>query len=173
MSTAASAAVHLIKQRYGVRLQVDGQPRSWVPPSGDGAGALLDDLAVVGTGLPDQLAAAISSVARSGGDGLLVAVLGEIPEAEVKAMSRMSRGGTRGVAILLRTTAWTTVSGREAQRADSQRAAAMRLLRESGWSVVEAGPEETATQVWARLGDLGRSSSVDSPTQLAAREVAS
>ena len=54
-------------------------------------------------------------------------------------------------------TAWTTVSPRETQRADQQRAAAMRLLHEAGWAVAEAGPEETATQVWSRLGDLGRS----------------
>jgi uncharacterized protein (DUF58 family) len=177
VSTAASAAVHLVKQRYGVRMQVDRQPRSWVPPSGDGAGALLDDLAVVNTGLPDQLAAASAAVGRAGGDGLVVAVLGEIPEAEAKALARMGRGGTRGVAILLRTTAWSTVSPREAQRADQQRAAAMRLLHESGWAVAEAGPEETATQVWARLGDLGRpvapSADGSAATQYAAREVAS
>jgi uncharacterized protein (DUF58 family) len=177
VSTAASAAVHLIKQRYGVRLQVDGRARSWVPPSGDGAGTLLDDLAVVGTGLPDELAAAIGSVARAGGDGLIVAVLGEVPEAEAKALARMGRNGARGVAIMLRTTAWTTVSAREAQRADSQRAAAIRLLREAGWSVAEAGPEETATQVWARLGSLDRpvAPPVDTTaaTPFAAREVAS
>lgn len=154
VSAAASVAVHLAGQRYGVRLALDERPAGWTGPySGDGAGQLLDALAVVDLGRSQDLTGAITAMARSGGDGLVVAVLGECGEDEANAMARMVRRSGRGVAILLRTTAWGALPERNPAEVDEQRRRAAAILRDSGWVVTEAGPEETVRQAWDRVAD--------------------
>ncbi len=152
VSAAASVAVHLAGQRYGVRLVIDERPAGWTGPyTGDGAGQLLDELAVVGFGEPHDLTGAISAMARTGGDGLVVAVLGEVGEDEATALARMVRQTGRVVAILLRTTAWGSLPPRQAADLDDARTRAAAVLRSGGWIVTEAGPDETVRQVWDRV----------------------
>lgn len=152
VSAAASVAVHLSGMRYGVRLLLDGQPATWTAPyAHDGAGTLLEELAVCHWGGPEGLTGAVSTLTRTGGDGLVVAVLGEVEEEEVTALARIGRQGARGMAILLRTTAWTALPQRRAAELDSQRARMAGVLRSGGWSVTEAGPEETVVESWDRL----------------------
>ncbi|MFN0284795.1 MAG: DUF58 domain-containing protein [Kineosporiaceae bacterium] len=152
VSAAASVAVHLANQRYGVRLVSDERPAGWTGPySGDGAGQLLDELAVVGFGEPRDLTGAITAMARTGGDGLVVAVLGEIGEDEAIALARTGRQAGRGIAVLLRTTVWGPLPPRRAAELDDERARAAAILRSGGWVVTEAGPDETVRQAWDRV----------------------
>jgi uncharacterized protein (DUF58 family) len=151
VSAAASAAVHLSGQRYGVRLLLDDSPASWTGPySGDGAGELLDELAVVTWAGPQVLSGAVTALTRTGGDGLVVAVLGEVGEDEVTPLARLGRQGARGVAILLRTTQWAPLPQRRAAELDEGRERAAAVLRSAGWAVAEAGPRETISEVWLR-----------------------
>ncbi len=152
VSAAASVAVHLANQRYGVRLVIDERPAGWTGPySGDGAGQLLDELAVVGFGEPRDLTGAITAMARTGGDGLVVAVLGEIGEDEAIALARTGRQAGRGIAVLLRTTVWGPLPPRRAAELDDERARAAAILRSGGWVVTEAGPDETVRHAWDRV----------------------
>lgn len=154
VSAAASVAVHLAGQRYGVRLVVDERPAGWTGPySGDGAGQLLDELAVVDLGDAPDLNGAVTAMARTGGDGLVVAVLGECGEEEATALAMMGRRTGRGIAILLRTTAWGPAPDRAGGEADENRRRAAAVLRSGGWVVTEAGPEETVRQAWDRVAD--------------------
>ncbi len=152
VSAAASAAVHLASHGYGVRILQDEQDAAWsARGSGEGVGSLLDQLAVVNPGGPDLLSDAVTGLSRAGGDGLVVAVLGECEEADVRALARMGQQGTRGVAILLRTTAWAALPPRRTGEIDQHRDAAAGLLSAGGWVVTTAGTEETVTTVWRRI----------------------
>jgi uncharacterized protein (DUF58 family) len=152
VSAAASVAVHLSGQRYGLRLLLDGTSAGWASSNvTDGGGAVLDELAVVRLGGPRELTEAIATLARTGGDGMVVAVLGESPEDEVAALAGLGRHGGRGVAILLRTPEWAgTLPERRAAELDEQRARNLEVLRAGGWSVAEAGAADSVPDVWAR-----------------------
>jgi uncharacterized protein (DUF58 family) len=151
VSVAASAALSLTEQRYGVRLLLDERPAGWNPPfASDGAAQLLDRLAVAEEGGPQVLAGALSVLARTGGDGLVVAVLGEIEEDVATALARVGGRGTRGVALLARTTAWAALPPSRATELDTIRARVMATLRSGGWSVADAGPADEVPLAWAR-----------------------
>jgi uncharacterized protein (DUF58 family) len=152
VSAAASVAVHLSGHRYGLRLLLDGRPAGWATAdAADGGGAVLDDLAVVRLGGPRELADAVATLTRTGGDGMVVAVLGEAPQDEVNALAALGRHGARGVAILLRTTEWSAgLPERRAAELDEQRAHNAEVLRAGGWSVAEAGAADPVPEVWAR-----------------------
>ena len=53
-----------------------------------------------------------------------------------------------GIALLLRTTAWTALPPGRAAEFDERRAKAAAILRQADWRVAEAGPERTVTQAW-------------------------
>ena len=149
---AASIGVALAGQRYGIRLVVDERPAAWTDPSsGERAGKLLDELAVATWTGPESLTAAVATLTRGYGDGLVIAVLGEVGEDEAGALARLVLSGARGIAILLRTTAWTTLPAQPAAELDDRRDRAACMLRSGGWLVTDAGPEETIVQVWHRV----------------------
>ena len=158
VSAAASIGVHLAGLRYGVRLLVDEKPSGWTGPyQGDSAGVILDQLAVAELTGPQVLTGAITTLARTGGDGLLVAVLGEVGEDVALPLARLGRQGARGVAILLATTQWAAVPAARAAELDAQRAKVTAVLRDGGWAVAEASPRETVTEVWDRISVAGAS----------------
>ncbi|HEX2805237.1 MAG TPA: DUF58 domain-containing protein [Kineosporiaceae bacterium] len=152
VSAAASVAVSLADQRYGVRLLLDNRPATWTSPfQGDSSGQLLDNLAVVEAGGHQLLPGAVAALSRTGGDGLIVAVLGEVDDAVATALARLGRQGARGIALLLRTTDWDTLPARRAADLDTERTQAAAVLTSGGWSVTEAGAHETVAAVWARV----------------------
>jgi uncharacterized protein (DUF58 family) len=150
VSAAASVAVHFAGIKHGVRL--DERPSTWSNPhSGEAAGELLDRMAMVGMNDDDALEAGIGLLRRTGGDGLMVAVLGEIDEAKAGQLAYLGQDGRPGVAILIRTEEWTARPGvRALTGASITRERAAAILRDSGWLVAEAGPGDTVTDVWAR-----------------------
>ena len=156
VSMAASVGVHLAGQRYGLRLLLDERAARWAATTPtEGAGEVLDQLAVVDLGGPTQLSGAINALTRTGGDGLVVAVLGEASEQDVTALATLGRG-TSGVAVLLRTPQWSGgLPQHRAARLDEQRAQNARLLRGAGWAVAEAGVDESVPEVWARATGAG------------------
>src|SRR4051794_7171364 len=152
VSAAASVAVHLAAQRYGLRLLLDDSSPGWTTASSiDGAGHVLDELAVVRLGGPKDLSDAVTTLTRTRGDGMVVAVLGEAAEDELEALATLGRHGARGVAILLRTPEWSTgVPEHRLERLAQARDRGAERLRAGGWSVVEAGVGDTVPEVWNR-----------------------
>jgi uncharacterized protein (DUF58 family) len=150
ISAAASVGVHLAGNRYGVRLLHDDRPSEWTPVEGnDSAAMLLDDLAVLTPGDDGCLQQAMAALVRSGGDGLVVAVLGEVTEHDALTLARLGRQGTRGIAILLATTAWSQLPRARAAQLDRERATAQAILVNGGWAVAEATPQRSIPEVWA------------------------
>jgi uncharacterized protein (DUF58 family) len=152
VSAAASVAVSLAGQRYGVRVLVDGAPESWTAcHEKDGGAQLLDRFATIEEGEAPALAAAVDTLARTGGDGLVVAVLGETPVEVAACLARLGQRGPRGLALLLRTTGWASLPGPERTALDEERAHAATVLAEGGWAVAECSADETPAAVWSRL----------------------
>jgi uncharacterized protein (DUF58 family) len=158
VSAAASVAVHLAGQRYGLRLLTDESPAGWSTASAvEGAGTVLDELAVVRLGGPRRLSDSVTTLTRTGGDGMVVVVLGEAAQDEVEALATLGRHGARGVAILLRTPEWSTgVPERTLESLQQTREHNAEALRAAGWSVVEAGAADTVPEVWARATGTGQ-----------------
>jgi uncharacterized protein (DUF58 family) len=152
VSAAASVAVHLAGQRYGVRLLTDDTTAGWTTASAsDGAGAVLDDLAVVRLMGPGALADAVTTLTRTGGDGMVVAILGEGAEEEVEALAVLGRHGARCVAILLRTPEWSAgMAERRLDRLVRTREHNTEVLRAAGWWVAEAGSGDEIPDIWSR-----------------------
>jgi uncharacterized protein (DUF58 family) len=151
VSAAASVAVLLAGHGYGVRILTDSRPAAWTSPGpgqARGSGSLLDMLAVLRPTEHRSLDDAIRVLSRGGGDGLVVAVLGETDVATARALAHGSRGGGRGIAMVLRTTAWAQLPPGRAATIDTARREALRLLDAGGWLVGEASPDQSVTQVW-------------------------
>jgi uncharacterized protein (DUF58 family) len=156
VSAAASVAVHFAGLQHGVRLILGGEPTGWTNPhSGEAAGELLDRMAVVEVGADDALAGGVDQLRRSRGDGIIVAVLGEVDEAVVARLAQLGQEGVPGIVVLMRTEEWLAQGHRMADPAGHRRRVAL-MLRESGWLVAEAGAAETMTDAWARALGLDR-----------------
>ena len=150
VSAAASAAVWLAGQQYGVRVLVDSHAPGWLGPHGDAAGQLLDHLAIVEQSGPQTLPAAVSTLVRGQGDGVVVAVLGEVDEQVATALARLGRQGVRGIALLVCTTQWAALPAHRAAELDGERAKVAAVLSSGGWSVGLASANDTVATVWAR-----------------------
>jgi uncharacterized protein (DUF58 family) len=151
VSAAASVATYLSTQRYGLRLLRDDHSSGWSAPGDpEGAGRILDDLAVMRLGGPSELRDAVTALTRTGGDGMVVAVLGDAPQDDVRALAMLARG-TRGVAILLHTSQWSgDLPEKRISKLDHLRDENVRMLRAAGWAVAEAGAGDSIPDVWAR-----------------------
>lgn len=185
VTMAASVAAHLVTQNYGVRLLTDAAPATWSRPQAPEEVTQLQDRLAVTQLRPDPPAApgrqrrdslddALRVLLSAGGDGLVVAVLGEVDAGHVEALTRLGRRGVPCVAVLLRVAEWAGSDGTAGPVADrdagpstgpstgpdappSRARPDTRLrpdeargrLEDAGWLVAEAGPESVGTQVWA------------------------
>jgi uncharacterized protein (DUF58 family) len=152
VSAAASVALSLAGQRHSIRLLLDERPGHWTTPyRADNGDDLLDRFAMVDTGPEQRLAGAVSTLTAAGGDGLVVAVLGEIDDEVASALARLGRQGTRGVALLLRTTDWAPLPARQAAELDAERTHATAVLVSGGWAVTECALGESPATAWSRI----------------------
>ncbi|MFB7663495.1 DUF58 domain-containing protein [Kitasatospora sp. NPDC056138] len=153
---AASVGVHLMELGYQTRLLTD---TGWsVPGTGNGAatvgesaGLLLDTLAVIeqsdGSGFQRA-----EEVLRAGGEGLLVAVLGELDEDQLARLGRLRRRAGAGIAFLLSTATWAGLRPVLPDAPDDQATRRIDLLRDAGWIVLPAGSNDSVPDLW-RLAD--------------------
>jgi uncharacterized protein (DUF58 family) len=149
VSAAASVAVHFTDVKHGVRLILDGRPSTWSNPhSGEAAGEMLDRMAVVSFGEENALDAGIEQIRRGAGDGVIVAVLGEIDEEKAQQLAHLGHSGKPGIAILIRTEDWSARTTRLANSHATDRKRLIALLRDAGWAVAEASAGQSVTDVW-------------------------
>jgi uncharacterized protein (DUF58 family) len=152
VSAAASAAAQLANDGYAIRILTDDRAPSWTAPMLAAGGTLLDQLAVVSTGSDRDLESALSLLLRTGGDGLVVAVLGEVDDDAARSLGRLVHEGTPGVALMIRTTGWATPPPGRAAAIDEQHDRVAKRLQIAGWRVGQAGPTDTVTQAWTQAG---------------------
>jgi uncharacterized protein (DUF58 family) len=172
---SASVAVHMLERGYSVRLLTDTGSSVPGPDGGgfgadssDAAGIMLDTLAVVDHSDGAGLSRAHDAL-RAGSEGLLVAFLGDLDEEQAAIVGRMRQRTGGAVAFVMDSSAWTSRESLESldpaypdvppPGADTRAAAgdaesgarrAVRILREAGWTVLQASAGDGLTELWQR-----------------------
>ncbi|QER88511.1 DUF58 domain-containing protein [Streptomyces tendae] len=164
VSGAASVLVHMLERGFSVRLLTD--TGSVVPGEGsdgfsgihqesaDAAGLMMDTLAVVDHSDEEDLSRAYD-VLRSGGEGLLVAFLGDLDEEQAAVLARMRQRSGGAVAFLLNSEDWLREPS-DVPGASDPGEERLRMLRESGWTAVAVPRGVSVEHVW-RQADRERS----------------
>jgi hypothetical protein len=151
VAAMASIGSHLSREGFGVRLVSDvGEELSGF--SFDAMtgtpfeGLLLDRLALVTSSGNHQLASGFTAIRRGGGEGLVIAVLGALSDADLDACARFRHHASACIAILLDTSSWTsTPTG--GRTVDEVRA----LLVSAGWRVVVAQSRSDLRSLWTNV----------------------
>ncbi|ARZ70552.1 DUF58 domain-containing protein [Streptomyces sp. HU2014] len=158
VSGAASAAVHLLERGFAVRLLTDTGGVLPGPDGGggahgtsDAAGLMLDTLAVVDHSAGDGLSPAYDALLR-GGEGLLVAFLGGLDEAETAVVARMRGRSRAAVAFVLDPAAWAADARAHDPRAREAAEGRLRVLREAGWAALPVAPGASLPELWRLAG---------------------
>ncbi|MFD7990973.1 DUF58 domain-containing protein [Streptomyces mexicanus] len=158
VSGAASVMVHMLEQGFSVRLLTD--TGSSVPGEGgdgfagasqesaDAAGLMMDTLAVIdhsdGAGLSRAY-----DVLRGGNEGLLVAFLGDLDEAQAAVAAKMRQRSGGAVAFVLDSGAWLRETAGAPGTADGTEER-LRMLRDAGWTAVSVPRGAELADVWRR-----------------------
>ena len=140
VSAAASVATALASAGTGVRVVSGERAGGWAEGPSAAAAGMLDDLADVQLGGDGELDAALRAVAASGQDGLVVAVLGRLGDADLVALAGVPQRGVRAVALLM--------GERPGPRSQEPGPA----LQRAGWTVLDAGRDGSVAPAWSRLG---------------------
>ncbi|MDH2428622.1 DUF58 domain-containing protein [Sphaerisporangium sp. TRM90804] len=145
VSAAASIGVQLARDGLGLRLVTD-QGAQHLGDLGGGQ-SLLDALAVVRQSSARTLDTGVSALRQGGGDGLIVAVVGELDAAEAHALARLRNGGVTGVAVVLDVATWQHVPAHHAG-GDESFETARAVLAGAGWRVVRLPAGTSLASVW-------------------------
>ncbi|MEU3981861.1 DUF58 domain-containing protein [Streptomyces sp. NPDC026672] len=165
VSGAASALVHMLERGYSVRLLTD--TGSSVPGEGsdgfagasqesaDAAGLMMDTLAVIDHSDGSGLSRAYD-VLCGGGEGLLIAFLGDLDEEQAAVVAKMRQRSGAAVAFVLDPDVWVRETG-GAPEADDPHEERLRLLRDAGWTAVGVPRGSALSDLW-RQADRERTS---------------
>jgi uncharacterized protein (DUF58 family) len=163
ISAAASVGLHLAQRGFDVRLVTDsGGEVSSAALGGVGFdGALLDVLAALSPSTGAGLHIGVEATQRTGGQGLIVAVLGAIGPDDADRLVRLRTANrSTGIALLLDTDTWTASTSTSS---GTDRARVIPMLAGAGWQVVEVRRGESLPQIWASLGARASSASRSTP----------
>ncbi|WP_405004256.1 DUF58 domain-containing protein [Kitasatospora purpeofusca] len=162
VACAASVCVHLLERGYQTRLLTDtghtvpGVQGDSGHTAADTSGVILDALAVVDLSDGAGLSRAEEPL-RAGGEGLLVAVLGELDEEQTARLARL-RGRTGGaVVLLLDTGTWAGLRLLSPDTGGEEFRDRARRLREAGWTVLTVRAGDSLPDLW-RAADRPESS---------------
>jgi uncharacterized protein (DUF58 family) len=152
VSAAASIAVHLAQRGYAVRLVTaagEEPGTAWHSRSAAvNTAPLLEALAVVQTEHSPRLDT--SWLAEAGQGGLLVAVLGQVTDADAPFLKRMQHHASTTAAIALDVDKWAPHLPASATGTTANALAA------HGWRAVTLAPRDHLETVWQELGRLGK-----------------
>jgi uncharacterized protein (DUF58 family) len=144
VSAAASIGVHLAHEGLGLRLITD-QGAQHLTDSGLSY-SLLDTLAVVRNSTSRSLEHGVTALRQGGGDGLIVAVLGDVDPDEAQELARMRHGGVTAVAVLLDVRTWETQSAPGPD--DDRMSQSEGILAATGWRVLRLPAGGSLAAVW-------------------------
>ena len=147
VSAAASISVTLARSGFVLRLLAD----DGLDVVGEGIATteatILDALAGTAAGRGRSLAPAVDRLRRTGVDGVLVAVLGEVGPDDAERLSRLRHGSAACVAVLLDTATWLQ-GGHGAHPRSTDVAATVALLGAAGWRVLPVAHGQDLGGVW-------------------------
>ncbi|MFJ1790469.1 DUF58 domain-containing protein [Kitasatospora griseola] len=151
VSAAASIAVDLVQRGYQTRLLTDtgrAHPQHGAnTTTAETVGVLLDALAVVEHSDGGGLGRA-EEVLRLGGEGLLVAIVGDLDEDQTERLARLRRRAGGAVALLLDTGTWSGLRHLFPDAADEQADTAIGRLRAAGWTVLPVRAGDSLPTLW-------------------------
>ncbi|WP_214413594.1 DUF58 domain-containing protein [Sphaerisporangium fuscum] len=153
VSAAASIGVQLAREGLGLRLVTD-QGAHHLPDVGAGH-ALLDALAVVRQSTSRSLETGVTALRQGGGDGLIVAVLGDLDAEDAQALARLRHGGVTGVAVMLDVRSWQQAPAHHSG-GDESFEVARAVLAGSGWRVVRLPAGASLAAVWQEAARSAR-----------------
>ena len=99
----------------------------------------------VSTSGGQSLNSGLASIRRGGGEGLVIAVLGSLSDADLDALARFRHHASACVAIVLDTATWTSSVAGSPHRDHAQSCA---LLAGAGWRVLPAGARTDLRTMW-------------------------
>ncbi|GGQ49381.1 DUF58 domain-containing protein [Kitasatospora griseola] len=151
VSAAASISVDLVQRGYQTRLLTDtgrAHPQHGAnTTTAETVGVLLDALAVVEHSDGGGLGRA-EEVLRLGGEGLLVAIVGDLDEDQTERLARLRRRAGGAVALLLDTGTWSGLRHLFPDSADEQADTAIGRLRAAGWTVLPVRAGDSLPALW-------------------------
>jgi len=122
-----------------------------------GAVDALDRLVPSLARIEDDLVPMAERLARSAGEGLLVAILAVPSAEEAAALARCRLGFGGALGLLIRADSWLGLAAREGAAADAQAAGSATLLERAGWRTAMLSRTQPLDEPWRRLtAPLGR-----------------
>ncbi|MET7326943.1 DUF58 domain-containing protein [Nonomuraea sp. NPDC005650] len=150
VSAAASIGVHLAREGLGLRLVTD-QGAEHLTDTGL-SWSLLDTLAVVRHSPARSLEMGVSALRQGGGDGLIVAVLGDLDPEEARELARLRHSGITAVAVMLDVSTW---DGGDRVAAENHQAV-QTVLAGYGWRIVRLPAGTSIASVWQNAANRDR-----------------
>ncbi|GAA4923226.1 DUF58 domain-containing protein [Streptomyces coeruleoprunus] len=163
VSGAASVVTHMLERGYAVRLLTDtgytlpgdgaGPHEGFVATghdAADGAGLMLDALAVVENSGERDLSRA-QGVLAAGGEGLLIAFFGDLDEEQATSAARMRRRTGAAVAFVVGGVPASSGAGGVSRTQDET----VRRLQEAGWTALAVPPGASLGDLWRRAARTG------------------
>ncbi|MFE4514905.1 DUF58 domain-containing protein [Kitasatospora sp. NPDC056783] len=154
VSCAASVTVHLLERGYQTRLLTDAGQTVPAPGAGgshgtaaDSSGLILDALAVADLSDGGTLSRAEDPL-RTGGEGLLVAVLGELDDAQAARLGRLRSRTGGAIVFLLDSSTWAGLRMLAPNTGGDEFRARVQQLRESGWTVIPVRAGDSLPDLW-------------------------
>ncbi|MGQ0466533.1 MAG: DUF58 domain-containing protein [Sporichthyaceae bacterium] len=161
ITAVASVAVHLFDRRFSLRLcnengaGLGGLFPELLAPGPAAEGMLLDGLAKVTTSNTKRLTEP-GKLPGLGSDAVLIAVVGEMSQADVEDLAARRRSGTMGIAVVLDVPGWDgKAKGRKAGVAEERAA----VLRQRRWNVVVVRQGDDVADAWGRATAGSRAAS--------------
>jgi len=155
ISAAASVGLHLSRNGFTMRLVTDTSDELAAAATGVESfeSVLLDVLAVQNASAGVSIAPGIRALHRGGGEELFVAIVGPMAEEDVQSLARCVSGRSAvGVALVLDTASWTTLSPRAAATAEHAFATTCDVLDASGWRVLPVRRGAALPTLWRQAG---------------------
>ncbi|RKT18393.1 uncharacterized protein (DUF58 family) [Streptomyces sp. 1114.5] len=153
VSCTASVAAHLLERGYQVQLLTDTGQSVPGPGAGgnnsaaDTSGLILDALAVADLSDGGTLSRAEEPL-RTGGEGLLVAVLGELDDTQAARLGRLRSRTGGAIAFLLDSGTWAGLRMLAPDTGGDEFRARVRKLREAGWTVIPVRAGDSLPTLW-------------------------
>ena len=152
ISGAASVIWHLARHGFGVRLATEDREPTGMRTGREGAGSLLEILAIVQpTNAPSLRPGIRRAGRRPGAEGALVAILPPPRAEELGALARLRTLYRWCGVILIDVDSYGAVTPKLRAEADQRIAAAEGALIRAGWRVRSAGARDRFRDVWQSL----------------------